>query len=362
MRDHGAHLGRPRRGLLLKPRRPRGSCPTGTAPSHGSPSPSRSTSSGKASVPRRWTPATTSPSPPSGASPVMPRSSRPSSAPSARCSTSAHASVVTAAIWKALVLRDQHCRFPGCRQLLACRRPPPSPWADGGGTLANLVLLCRAHHTLLHATPWEVRLNPVDRGPEFHPPPSRRRGRSTGSVPRGSDSSDYRSSSSSTSSCALVSPGLHPDPDRSHGLHERHVARGGSSARTRCADAPPALLTGDDEAVELAETSVGEQRRSDGRAAVLLSSVLGRACAGRTDRERGCRCAGSVGATALHEMGRTVVRRDRGERLRLRASARGGRLLADYAFFPLYPAAERFVSTLTGLAYPVAGVLLELLL
>lgn len=38
-----------------------------------------------------------------------------------------------------------------------------------------------------------------------------------------------------------------------------------------------------------------------------------------------------------------------------------GRLLADYAFFPLYPAAERFVSTLTGLAYPVAGVLLSVL-
>ena len=38
-----------------------------------------------------------------------------------------------------------------------------------------------------------------------------------------------------------------------------------------------------------------------------------------------------------------------------------GRLLADYAFFPLYPAAERLVSTLTGLAYPVAGVLLSVL-
>jgi|SRR4051794_7029991 len=38
-----------------------------------------------------------------------------------------------------------------------------------------------------------------------------------------------------------------------------------------------------------------------------------------------------------------------------------GRLLADYAFFPLYPAAERFVSTLTGLAFPVAGVLLSVL-
>jgi Gpi18-like mannosyltransferase len=38
-----------------------------------------------------------------------------------------------------------------------------------------------------------------------------------------------------------------------------------------------------------------------------------------------------------------------------------GRFLADYAFFPLYPAAERFVSTLTGLSHPVAGVLLSVL-
>ena len=38
-----------------------------------------------------------------------------------------------------------------------------------------------------------------------------------------------------------------------------------------------------------------------------------------------------------------------------------GRVLADYAFFPLYPAAERFVSTLTGLAFPIAGVLLSVL-
>jgi hypothetical protein len=38
-----------------------------------------------------------------------------------------------------------------------------------------------------------------------------------------------------------------------------------------------------------------------------------------------------------------------------------GRLLADYTFFPLYPAAERFVSTLTGLAYPAAGVLVSVL-
>ena len=93
--------------------------------------------------------------------------------------------LVTAAIWKALVLRDRHCRFPGCRRMpLACDAHHLVHWADGGGTsLDNLVLLCRAHHTLLHDTPWEVRLNPIDRHAEFHPPPDRRSPRSAGTPP-----------------------------------------------------------------------------------------------------------------------------------------------------------------------------------
>jgi hypothetical protein len=36
-----------------------------------------------------------------------------------------------------------------------------------------MVLLCRAHHTIIHATPWEVRINPADGRPEFKPPPGR---------------------------------------------------------------------------------------------------------------------------------------------------------------------------------------------
>ena len=191
-------------------------------------------------MPRRWTPATTSPSPPSGASPVMPRSYRPSSARSARCSTSdapaprhrrhlegtrpARSALPVPRLPPTLLACDAHHLQLGRRRR---RHSPTWCWSR------------RAHHTLPHATPWEVRLNPVDRGPEFHPPPSRRRGRSTGSVPRGSgSSSDYRSSSSSTSSCALVSPGLHPDPDRSHAsARAPRGPRSGSSARTRCADA-----------------------------------------------------------------------------------------------------------------------------
>ncbi|HEX5985763.1 MAG TPA: DUF222 domain-containing protein, partial [Nocardioides sp.] len=51
--------------------------------------------------------------------------------------------LVTAGIWKALTLRDRHCRFPGCRRMpLACDAHHLQHWADGGATsLDNLVLL-----------------------------------------------------------------------------------------------------------------------------------------------------------------------------------------------------------------------------
>jgi hypothetical protein len=70
--------------------------------------------------------------------------------------------VLTAAIWTALVARDEHCRFPGCDR--------PAHWCDGhhvlwfsrnGPTrLDNLVLLCRRHHHRLHRPGWEAKLLP----------------------------------------------------------------------------------------------------------------------------------------------------------------------------------------------------------
>src|SRR3954451_1236477 len=75
-------------------------------------------------------------------------------------------------LWMALVTRDRHCAFPGCtRPPVACDAHHILHWANGGVTaLHNLVLLCRHHHTLIHTTPWEVRLNPLDHRPEFLPP------------------------------------------------------------------------------------------------------------------------------------------------------------------------------------------------
>jgi hypothetical protein len=69
---------------------------------------------------------------------------------------------IPAPLFNALVVRDRHCRFPGCDR--------PASWADGhhlrhwtnGGptTLENLVLLCRWHHRKLHQPRWHAKLLP----------------------------------------------------------------------------------------------------------------------------------------------------------------------------------------------------------
>jgi hypothetical protein len=79
--------------------------------------------------------------------------------------------VVPAALRRAVIIRDRHCRFPGCD------RPPSwgdahhiAHWADGGLTaLSNLVLLCRRHHRMVHA-PGGFRLALEDGRPVFRRP------------------------------------------------------------------------------------------------------------------------------------------------------------------------------------------------
>ena len=82
--------------------------------------------------------------------------------------------LVTAAIWKALVVRDAGCQFPRCtRPPMMCHAHHLDHWAEGGDTsLENLILLCGHHHRLIHATPWTIQRT----GPatfDFHPPPGR---------------------------------------------------------------------------------------------------------------------------------------------------------------------------------------------
>ena len=52
---------------------------------------------------------------------------------------------------RALRIRDQGCRFPGCTNTRFVDGHHIKHWADGGETsLDNLVLLCRHHHHLVH--------------------------------------------------------------------------------------------------------------------------------------------------------------------------------------------------------------------
>ncbi len=59
---------------------------------------------------------------------------------------------VPAALRKALIIRDRHCRFAGCeRPHRWCDAHHLQHWADGGSTnLDNLILLCRRHHRAVH--------------------------------------------------------------------------------------------------------------------------------------------------------------------------------------------------------------------
>jgi hypothetical protein len=64
---------------------------------------------------------------------------------------------------KALQVRDRGCVFPGCDAPCALTDAHyVVSWARGGRTeLANLVLLCRHHHSLMHEGRWTIERDPV---------------------------------------------------------------------------------------------------------------------------------------------------------------------------------------------------------
>ncbi len=67
---------------------------------------------------------------------------------------------ILAAIKCALLLRDRTCRFPGCTHSRYVDGHHITHWANGGETaLSNIMLLCSAHHTLLHQGGYRVEAN-----------------------------------------------------------------------------------------------------------------------------------------------------------------------------------------------------------
>jgi hypothetical protein len=72
---------------------------------------------------------------------------------------------------RAVIVRDRHCRFPGCdRPHTWCDAHHVLHWADGGETaLSNLLLMCRRHHRMVHRS-GGFRLELLDGRPVFRRP------------------------------------------------------------------------------------------------------------------------------------------------------------------------------------------------
>src|SRR5207248_2403749 len=94
---------------------------------------------------------------------------------------------VPAAVGRALRFRDRGCVFPGCGRIRWLKAHHIVHWAHGGTTdLDNLVLICHAHHRLVHEGGWSIRGRP-GAGGEPPVPESARAGAvpETGAVRRG---------------------------------------------------------------------------------------------------------------------------------------------------------------------------------
>lgn len=67
---------------------------------------------------------------------------------------------ISPALWSALVVRDRHCRHPGCdRPPRWCEGHHVVHYSQGGPTcLSNICLACTRHHHLWHEPGWELEL------------------------------------------------------------------------------------------------------------------------------------------------------------------------------------------------------------
>jgi hypothetical protein len=69
---------------------------------------------------------------------------------------------ISTALRQALIVADEHCRYPGCgRRAARCELDHTEDWATGGiSTASNLAHLCSGHHHLKHQTGWKVARPP----------------------------------------------------------------------------------------------------------------------------------------------------------------------------------------------------------
>jgi hypothetical protein len=72
---------------------------------------------------------------------------------------------ISTALRQALIVADEHCRYPGCgRRAARCELDHTEDWATGGiSTASNLAHLCSGHHHLKHQTGWKVARPPKAR-------------------------------------------------------------------------------------------------------------------------------------------------------------------------------------------------------
>ena len=66
--------------------------------------------------------------------------------------------ILSGALRRALVTRDQHCQWPRCERPASwCDGHHLVHWINGGETnLDNVVLLCRRHHRMVHEGDWQL--------------------------------------------------------------------------------------------------------------------------------------------------------------------------------------------------------------
>jgi len=64
---------------------------------------------------------------------------------------------ISSRLWRVLLERDRHCRFPGCNRTGRLQAHHIQHWAQGGETKpSNLLTLCRGHHWTVHEGGYHV--------------------------------------------------------------------------------------------------------------------------------------------------------------------------------------------------------------